>query len=130
MKRLLISIALVASLSSCTVEKTITSPPNTIKTTVAPKSNTTQPRSTHTSKVQAFLVGARVVDIPLSDEEIIKTAEAVCDAAQVGASMRDIALKVAEAADGDETIMEMLSSVTVSALMFLCPEMAYLLEDL
>jgi hypothetical protein len=130
MKRLLIGIAIVATLSSCTVEKTITSPPATTKTTKAPKSTTTEPPETNLSNVELFLIGARTVDIPLSDAEIINTAEAVCDAAQAGTSIQEIALKVAEAADGDEVIMEMLSSVTASALMFLCPEMAYLLEDL
>jgi hypothetical protein len=130
MKRLLIGIAVIASLSSCTIEKTITSPPTTTKTTIVTKKPTTTPAPTHTSKVQAFLVAAKTVDIPLNDNEIIKIGNGVCDAAQAGLSIQDIASTIVDSADGDETIMEMLSSVTASALMFLCPEMAYLLEDL
>ena len=138
MKRLLIGVtAMLIVGAGCTIEKTVeTMPPLTEAPTSAPPKTT--PKTTDAPIAVApaddesgFLNAVKsATAVYVSDSSLIDTGEAVCEGARSGTSIDEIIVMIEESSDGNEDTMLLLVAISGAALVFLCPDMAYLLEDL
>jgi len=137
MKRLLIGVAAMFIVGAgCTVEKTVQPlPPLTEAPTTPPK---TTPKTTDAPIAVApeddesgFLNAVKsTADVYVDDASLLDTGWAVCAGARSGTSIYELLTMIEESSDGDNDTMLLLTAVTGAALLYLCPDMAYLLEDL
>ena len=75
-----------------------------------------------------FLLGVSVSyggQIYVSEQEMIDTGRAVCNALDLGATGMDVALAMVDASAGDASTSEFLTAVTASAVANFCPEHAW-----
>lgn len=126
MKKILISAAVVVSLTGCTkVVEVQTTVPGTPAPTAAPQS----PAAGSSSVRDEFIYGVKsLVDIPVevADELLWDSGQEVCDMARSGDTLEVISGKLASAAEYNEEIMNVFAAVAASAITYICPEYQYL----
>lgn len=132
----IIIIASIGWLSGCTIERTI-QPADSMPTLATP--GTTQPEMTipmpqPTSRYtaeQQFISGIYAVHagpILVEDSLLIETGWTVCQGVSDGATVQDI-LQTADESATDANTYNLLIELSVAALVFLCPEYQYILDE-
>lgn len=129
MKTPIAVLATVALLAGCTIDRrtivTETTPPTTTEKSQPPTASSDDNET-------VFLQGVRTVHegpVYVTDAELLNAGWAVCEAANNGSTIWEIADAVTQAASDQDTY-NLLMEVTIGALMFLCPQYEHLLNDL
>lgn len=123
------------ALTACGGTKTIyvesTDAPDTtvkvVKTTDAPA---TTPAPVLTDE-DLFVLGVHATagqTVYVDDETLIETGYSVCSAFAGGATLDDVATIAVIQADGDEDILDLLATITASAVYNLCPEYSWMFQ--
>ena len=124
MKKIALSALTVALMVGCTVERTIVQEP---APTIIPAETTPEPAE---SDEDGFLVSLHS-QVPITrgidDLTLLDTAWAVCTAISEGATLDDIASTILASASDAEG-QDMLTWVSVYAVMHLCPEYSYIMD--
>lgn len=131
--RLIAPIITVAILTGCTIDKRTMAPETPASTTGAPtpiQTPTEAPRGTYDPEI-TYLGAIRSIhagNVYATDQELLDTGYAVCNAARGGVTLQDMSDGIANSAT-DEDSYNLLTEITVAALMFLCPAYQYLLDQ-
>ena len=137
MKKIALSALTVALMVGCTVERTIVQEPapttipaeTTPETTPAPTQPPTTPAPAGGDE-DGFLASLHS-QVPITrgidDLTLLDTAWAVCTAISGGATLDDIASTIIASASSAES-EDMLTWVSVYAVMYLCPEYDYIMD--
>lgn len=123
------------ALTACGGTKTIyvtntEAPDNTtkvVKTTDAPIAT----QAPTLSDDDLFLLGVHsgyTGTIYVDDETLIDTGRATCLAFDSGATLDEVATMAVQSANGDDRILELLATVTASAVVNYCPEYGWMFE--
>lgn len=129
MKKALAIAVATLGLAACTKTETVYVPATEPATTAAPTTTlTTLPPSDYYNSTEQLFVGF-VYDqysgvIYISDQDLIDTGYAVCDALDAGVSPYAIVNEMVTAASGDDSTTLLLTIVTGGATGILCPEYA------
>lgn len=138
MKRYLAAIVALFMVAGCTKNVYQTTPTTEAPATTQAPTATNPPRSTvayqppsRRSDHEAFINGTYLLypTIYVSDQDLIDTGEANCQALNTGSSAEDIMFLIVTAADGDDSIVEFLSAILVSAVTYLCPEHLWMFAE-
>lgn len=127
MKTAIATITTVALLTGCTIDRRTV----VTETTSPPTTETPATNSQSYTDEDKFIAGVDELHIgPIysTDRELIETGRGVCDAAYNGVTAQEMSDTAWQASEGDESIYDLLVAITVSAIMFLCPEYTYILE--
>lgn len=131
--QIIIPIIAVSALTGCTIDRRTMAPETSVATTAppAPLQTTTEaprpiydPEMTYVDAIRSIHDG----EIYVTDQDLIDTGWAVCNGARNGATMQDMSDNIAATAT-DEDSYNLLTELTVAALMFLCPQYQYLLDQ-
>jgi len=132
--KLIIALGALA-LTACGGTKTVyvanTDAPDTttkvVKTTDAPIATP----APSLSDEDLFLLGvysSNTNPVYVDDETLIETGYATCLAFDGGATLEEVAVIAVTQAGGDDRILELLASITASAVYYLCPQHAWMFE--
>ena len=139
MKKSIFVVALLA-LTACgskTVYVTSTEVPNSpettekvVKTTDAPIA-TSAPEPVYTDEDEFIYDIETSYDkyISVSDEQMIETGYATCDALWSGSTGYDVLTSIISSANGDADIEDFLTSVVASAVINFCPDQQYKFDN-
>lgn len=139
MKKSIFVVALLA-LTACgskTVYVTSTEVPNSpettekvVKTTDAPIA-TSAPEPVYTDEDEFIYDIETSYDkyISVSDEQMIETGYATCDALWSGSTGYDVLNSIISSANGDADIEDFLTSVVASAVINFCPDQQYKFDN-
>ena len=131
---IIITIAAIGWLAGCTIERTVEMPETVAPATQPPATATPQtvPPASSYADEDLFVEAIHTVHqgpVYVSDRELIETGWIVCDAAASGVTAQEMVAMAENAATDDDTFM-LLMEVTMGALMFLCPEYEYIIDQI
>ena len=124
MKKIALSALTVALMVGCTVERTIVQEPSP---TTIPAETTPEPAESDEDGFLASLHSQVPITRGIDDLTLLDSAWAVCTAISNGATLDDIASTIIASASDAES-EDMLTWVSVYAVMYLCPEYSYIME--
>lgn len=137
MRKLTLTLAGAVALMGCTVVKEVapqTTAATTTTTTDAPIATApaqTEATLSPVTKQALFIANIEsVVGVVWDEETTLETGYMICDVLLTGSgTLEDVVLAVLDASITPEDV-EFGTAVVASALVVLCPEMAYLLDEL
>ena len=124
MKKIALSALTVALMVGCTVERTIVQEP---APTTIPAETTPETTESDEDGFLASLHSQVPITRGIDDLTLLDTAWAVCTAISGGATLDDIASTIIASASSAES-EDMLTWVSVYAVMYLCPEYDYIMD--
>jgi hypothetical protein len=127
MKTFAITALTISLLTGCTIDRRTVV---TETTTTKPTQTTAAPETTYDPEFLYVDSIRSIHDGPVysSDQDLLDTGYAVCNGAANGATAEDMINKI-NASASDQDSYNLLMELTVAALMFLCPQYQYLIDD-
>ena len=133
MKTAIATLLAVGALTSCTIEQPYQQPSDMPATAEpAPTPAPTQPPAPAYSVEENFTEAVRMVHqgpVYVSDRELLDAGWSVCEGAANGVTA-DQMMALVESSASDQDTYNLLMEVTFAALMILCPEYEYLLDQI
>jgi hypothetical protein len=128
MKKTFTVMLAVGLLTGCTIDRR-TVVTETTTTTKAPTPTTTEattydPEYLYVDSIRSIHNGP----VYATDQDLLDTGYAVCNGAANGATAQDM-IDGINASASDQDSYDLLMELTVAALMFLCPQYQYLIDD-
>lgn len=132
MKLATTGLAAAVLLAGCTIERTVIEQPTT--TSAAPTTTTEAPRSgyripeTASAEDEFIAIIVQVYGpLPVSRYEVIETGWITCDGLDAGVTQTEVEQMILESATTEDSVL-FLTAVFGAAVLYLCPEYAWMLD--
>lgn len=131
MKLAAIGLATAVTLTGCTIERTVIEQPTTTSaaptTTEAPRSGYRIPETASAEDEFIAIIVQVYGPLPVSRAEVIETGWITCQGLDAGVTQSQVEQMILDSASTEDSVL-FLTAVFGAAVLYLCPEYAWMLD--